>query len=280
MPREILSYYKKSLIKLISSVQELNREPENKFQLCKEIQLSLIDKIFYIEHKIRNLRNEQELAKKKLHIKQEPPLTKEQSEDLKTKINTLEEKISGYHELRKAFKSVGDAIAFTFMDKYSIKQFSQKEDVGFISGKTGFKLEMECFKVGFDHGFTAILHDLTNCLRHGDITYFKKGKPNITLECKSGKSNNKRGNRQINNINEIYKFLYSDEKEIDGNKVYRISLQNHSLSYSFIITNLIEASLGKEGIYQQVEDGLYYLVTNSPSFIGKGIHGGDITKVV
>lgn len=269
MAREIFSYYKNSLISLISSVQKLNREPENNLQLCKEIQLSLVDRIFYIEKRIRILRTELETTKKNLHRKLDQPLTKDEARSLKAKIKTIEGNISDYHDLRKAYKSIGDAIAFTFIDKWSIKQFAQKEDVGFLSGKDGFRLEIETFRAGFSYGIISILHDLTNCLKHGDVSFIIEEKPILTLECKSRKGGSKRGNRQLSNIKEIYDFLQTDIKEVDGHKVFRTSLQNEEISYSNLVTKLIETSIEEGVSFQQIETGLYYLISTRSSNFDK-----------
>lgn len=277
MPRSIISYYKKAIINLVSSVQDYYRKADENLQLCKNIQITLIEKIIYIEHRIRSLKGELAKAKIDLHKKHEYQLSKEQSALLKDRIKFFEGRIAEYHDLRSAFKSIGDAIAFTHLDEWSIKQFSQKEDVGFISGKAGFILEMQCFQLGFDRGIPTILHDITNSLKHGDISFFLKGGKFISIECKSGNTRGqRRAQRQVNDLREILQFLYTDERVKDGNKVHMVELRYSASRYSRTITELIEDSANKRGGSLNVENGLFYVVSQNQNYLVKEI--SRITK--
>jgi len=96
--------------------------------------------------------------------------------------------------LLSIFKSFGDSVAFGYLDTHDLKQLSfnlenekHKNKSGFISGKKGFDFELEILQVIiYNHNIPAMLCDITNSLRYGDIiTLVHKF---MFIECKSGKS--------------------------------------------------------------------------------------------
>lgn len=79
----------------------------------------------------------------------------------------------------RKLRQMGDSIAFSYFNKYDLKLLCWKQSAGFISGKKGLDKELKIFKSYFESGEFAILNDITNSLRFGDITISKNGKPDI-----------------------------------------------------------------------------------------------------
>lgn len=87
----------------------------------------------------------------------------------------------------RQFRCVGDALAwrvFGYERRY-ILALCRNESPGVMAGKAGLAAERERVDQAWrDDGRFAIMHDLTNCLRIGDLTVFGSGGPE-TIEVKS-----------------------------------------------------------------------------------------------
>jgi len=88
----------------------------------------------------------------------------------------------------RQYRCVGDALAwrvFGFQRK-EIIALSQSAPPGLIAGKKGLQAELHTVAEAREEGKFALLHDLTNCLRIGDITVFSPdGTTWDTIEVKS-----------------------------------------------------------------------------------------------
>jgi hypothetical protein len=88
----------------------------------------------------------------------------------------------------RQYRCVGDALAwrvFGFQRQHIIA-LCQNESPGVMAGKAGLAAERDRVERAYrDDGQFAILHDLTNCLRIGDITVFGNDGSMETLEIKS-----------------------------------------------------------------------------------------------
>jgi hypothetical protein len=89
--------------------------------------------------------------------------------------------------LGRQYRCIGDALAwrvFGFQRKEVIAR-SQNQPVGPMANKSGLRAELEALEQARADGKFAILHDLTNCLRIGDVTVFGEDGTPRTTEVKS-----------------------------------------------------------------------------------------------
>jgi hypothetical protein len=89
--------------------------------------------------------------------------------------------------LGRQYRCIGDALAwrvFGFQRKEIIAR-SQNAPPGPMAGKEGLPAELAALEQARADGKFAILHDLTNCLRIGDVTVFSDDDPPETIEVKS-----------------------------------------------------------------------------------------------
>jgi hypothetical protein len=89
--------------------------------------------------------------------------------------------------IARQFRCVGDALAwrvFGFQRKYVIA-LSQNAPPGVMAGKEGLAAERDRVRQAWEDGRFALLHDLTNCLRIGDVTVFGKDGSHEIIEVKS-----------------------------------------------------------------------------------------------
>lgn len=92
--------------------------------------------------------------------------------------------------LVRQFKCVGDALAwrvFGFQRKHIIA-LCQNPPPGAFAGKAGRAAELAHLDQAYSDGKFALLHDLTNCLRIGDVTIFENDGTFQTIEVKTNPS--------------------------------------------------------------------------------------------
>ncbi len=266
----MLAFYKKTLLKLFTQVEQLPAVPHRNAKLSLEIQEDLIRRITYIERKIRETKSKIKERRRKLRTKRDVPLTKQEAKQIKQAIESDLYKIDRYNELIFIFRSIGDAIAHTYISKWDIKSMFFKESPGFISGKKGNRLERRILRRSSESGVTTILNDLTNCLRYGDITVPRGDGPFAILEIKSPNKNkkrrelNQRGKRQLEAANKIASYLESDTTHdlfgMNG-PVMRFSIKEDERNNISRLNELIEQSLINGEAHDEVEEGLFYFVS-------------------
>jgi hypothetical protein len=87
----------------------------------------------------------------------------------------------------RQLRSVGDALAWRVSqyDRRYVIALSSNNSPGPMSGKTGLPHEIGAAIALRNQGTFGLLHDLTNCLRIGDITEFKPDGSRLLYEIKS-----------------------------------------------------------------------------------------------
>ncbi len=271
----MIHYYKRSLLDLFEKVQILRENPFENRKLCLSIQETLIKKITYIEKKIRTLKENTKAYKKELRTKRSQSSGKEKSIKIKHHIKINQSHIKQYQAILLIFRDIGDALAFIYIDKWDIKPMSFKQPSGFISGKKGSRLERKCLRGTFEIGGVALLNDLTHCLRYGDITVPKEGFF-LIFEMKSGRWENIREKRQVNDLKNIYEYLFSDNTDkLYGlqREMVRRPIHSDEVYHTKEINSLINDSISKGVVFDEVEKGLIYFVATKydKDILDKGI---------
>lgn len=143
-----------------------------------------------------------------------------------------------------------------------------KSGPGFVSGKSGTKLELEILKGCFDRGMIALQNDLTNCLRYGDITIPHEGTFQI-VEVKSGDVDRSRNQRQMTELKKISDYLREDEVQGLYGIEEVVRRQSHSeeqIDRRNVMNTLITRSYAEGNVMAQAEEGLYYFVAGDSNF--------------
>ncbi|WP_210168403.1 hypothetical protein [Afipia sp. Root123D2] len=178
----------------------------------------------------------------------------------------LQERIEQYRHLAYTWRCFGDAIAFLFMDKFALKQtlfnthnVNAKQDAGFIADKEGLSKEWSIMENLLDKGIPALLTDITNTIRHGDVCIMIGPDPHL-IEIKSGKFDG-RGRRQRNSIRELLNFFETDEAEgLRGfEKIRRITHDTSEVVYVDAMNDCIREAMRSGTAWRSPEEGLYYV---------------------
>lgn len=272
----MLRYYKHSLLDLFIKLQIVKENPEINRELCLTIQEILIKKITYIEKRIRTLKGDIKACKKKLRTKRFQPLAKRKSFEIKSRVKANQIQIKQYQGILSIFRDIGDALAFIYINKWDIKPMSFKEPSGFISGKKGCRLERKCLRGAFQVGRVALLNDLTHCLRYGDLTVPKNGFFQV-FELKSGRWKNIREKRQSDDLKNIYEYFLTDSTDkLYGlrREIVRRSIHSDEVYHTKVVNSLINDSISKGVVFDEVEKGLIYFVATryDKDLLDKGIN--------
>jgi len=96
--------------------------------------------------------------------------------------------------LARQYRCVGDALAWRVFgfERRTIITLCQNASPGVWAGKAGVPAELDAVELAYrqDDQF-AILHDMTNCLRIGDVTVFRNDGSRETIEVKSNPQRSK-----------------------------------------------------------------------------------------
>ncbi|MEU3520922.1 hypothetical protein ABZ770_37650 [Streptomyces sp. NPDC006654] len=105
--------------------------------------------------------------------------------------------------LARQLRSVGDALAWRVFGFHRpfILALCRNQSPGMMFGKAGLPAELERFESACkEDGAFALLHDLTNCLRIGDLTVWDSVNPPRTEEIKTNPKNSR--SAQLRRINQ------------------------------------------------------------------------------
>jgi hypothetical protein len=174
-----------------------------------ELQTSVLGKILRLERRIRNLRSLVAANRIRMAGTSGSRLSKADALVLKTRIARHRGGIDRCRRALALTRSITDGLAFSVLPKWDIKPLSFKETAGFVSGKAGLSLERLVLRALAKKGEVAIMNDLTNCLRYGDVTVPRHPAP-LILEVKSGSTDNPRTRRQLATAQEVAEYLAKD----------------------------------------------------------------------
>lgn len=184
----------------------------------------------------------------------------------------ISKRIEEYRHLAYVWRCFGDAVAFLFLDKFGLKQtfFSThnmhaKQDAGFLADKAGLSREWSELEAWLDRGVPALLSDLTNTIRHGDLCLMLASDP-ILIEVKSGEID-RRGRRQQMSINQLAEFFATDK--INGlrglGELRRVTHPVPEVVYVDHLNECIASALSRGAAWCSPEEGLYYVAITDSS---------------
>lgn len=181
----------------------------------------------------------------------------------------LRNRIKGLRQCMYVWRCFGDAIAFTYMDKFALKQCyyniensNVRQDAGFIADKRGLPLEIHFVEVALKEQIPALLVDLTNTIRYGDVCLMSAPDPQL-IEIKASKNLDSRGKKQKRNLKKVHDFFETDRavglRGFAG-EVQREAPESPERTYVAEINACITEALINGCAAKSPERGLSYLV--------------------
>lgn len=252
----MIGYRKRSFATAHALLQTLRSDLKDLATL-KELQKLLLREIVRAEKRIRELKSELKAGKGS-------------SDSAVTRRSAyLENRIEEFRQCAYIWRCFGDAIAFLYMDKfalkhcfYSTKNIYAKQDAGFILGKEGLANELALLDSALRHKVPALLVDLTNTIRHGDICLMGESDPYL-IEVKASKKLDGRAKRQKRSLEKLRTFYETDKSEgLRGfPEVRRQAYEMPERTYVDQINECIAEAVRDGSAIRQPERGLYYIVT-------------------
>ncbi len=195
--------------------------------------------------------------------------TKERSRLLKRRIRVLRNRAERLTRQLWLWKLFGDSLAHLYLDKFAIKHafyetdsYDVKPDAGMIYGKAGLANEVGLLLEALKNGVPALLCDITNVIRYGDVCLLGASDPYI-IEVKSSDRLNQRGKRQAANLGKLQDFLDNDvATNFRGNpgEVRRHSVGTKEVVYVDELNHSIAIAAKVGGRIFSPERGLNYVV--------------------
>jgi hypothetical protein len=256
----MLPYYRKGLLTLFGRVRNLaDSEPYNALEYAA-IQELLIKRIVYVEGRIQAAK----ASIKELNFALTQRLPKVESALVKQRIENSKERIREYDNLLHIYRTIGDALIFLNIPRWEIPPLVSSPSAGFVSGKKGLGAERAALKAYTSAGIPAVLNDLTNVMRHVDITIIYKDAFRLA-EIKSGGYEKARIERQIAAARRVWNFLVSGQGVGDphhpGLRIVRALYHSQEQDNVGALNALLFEAKRIGHALGEVETGLWYLVT-------------------
>jgi hypothetical protein len=238
-------------------LRTLRANPEDLATL-KEIQKLLLGEIVRAEEKIRE---------HKAELKTIEGRTAESAAAKRSAY--LGNRIEGLRQCAYIWRCFGDAIAFVFMDKFALKHcfystenMNPKQDAGFVLGKEGLANELRVLDSALEYNVPALLVDLTNTIRHGDICLMGESDPWL-IEVKTSKKLDSRSKKQMRSLQKLRTFYETDiGKGLRGfPEVRRQAYEMAECTHVDQINECIAEAMKHGYAVRQPERGLYYIIT-------------------
>lgn len=197
--------------------------------------------------------------------------SKEEAKRIKDAIAEMTEAISAAQHLLFLWRCFGDGIAFIYANKLSLKHmlynthdYEVKPPAGAILGKVGLRKEWACLKSIISRKIPAVLSDLTNTIRHGDICVLVGPDP-IPVEVKTSNNRNARVDRQNASLTALTKFLQTDvARNFRGlDHVARIEVPGTDETHASAMSDCIGVSRATGFAAISPEPGLTYVCVRS-----------------
>lgn len=260
----MIRFYKKHIFNLVDRLRNLDPSSDN-FDVLIETQLYILKRILQTEERID--KRKRELGDLKASLRRDR-LCKNDAKKTKDRIEHLKKRITKYKWLLYIWRCFGDGIAFIYLDKWGLKSLMYehnspdvKQQAGFIGGKEGIYNEFALVLEAKKHGVPALLTDLTNIIRHGDVCLLGASDPHV-IEVKSSPNKNKRVDRQLEGIEKIHSYLENDAGDsVRGvPRMHRVEIQCKEIHHNKAINEAIKTALDVGFCKSTPEAGLHYFV--------------------
>jgi len=262
---------------LITSLFLTLRDPKADLRTFYDVELKLLEHVVKCEKKIRELEQKRrKLGLQRRGFVKQKPMTGKSKKCLMAiheKEGILRQSVESFRRRRILLKRLVDALAWilTRFNRAYIRSMGRKEPTGFIVGKAGYKLERLALEATFNEEkqTIGILHDVTNCLRVGDVTVVQlEGSPTILgcLELKLVRDKlapkHSREKRQKEHGEIIWEYLSTGKSTqiLPGFTVIssRPKLENHWSEMRY----LLRKAKSRGYAYEKIEDALLYVAYN------------------
>ena len=274
---------RKAFRKLCQIIRTIEADPDD-IEMVKELNLRILKLVLDSEKAIARHKDAQKLLNTQLKTGRGD---KKSSRALRTKLKRAKSYIKAQRDQTYIWKCFGDALAYIYLDTLSIKHafyntddYEVKQDAGGLLGKKGMVAEVSLMLEAIDKNVPAVLCDITNTLRFGDVCLLGSSDP-ILIEVKTSSRLNQRGLRQQAKLNKLHDFMDTDSAEdFRGHPgpTKRISIEKEP-RYNLEAFNECIAMAKSEGqAVIQAEKGITYVVFGTDVDVSKAFSSLDLEE--
>jgi hypothetical protein len=254
----MLGYRKKSFADAYAMLTTLRGKPTDLATL-NALQQLLCREIVRTERKIRELKAERKAV------------MTTGGKRAKRRSSILLDRIEKIRDCAYVWRCFGDGIAFSYMDRFALKQTfysterpHEKQSAGFLSDKVGLAAEIAYLEFAQEKSIPALLVDLTDTIRHGDVCLMGEPDP-FLMEVKAGSEVDRRGRRQKRGLAILREFFENDRAEgLRGAAgIRRAAPSTPGRDYVEELNQSIAEAMKNGHAVRAPEAGLYYLVMTS-----------------
>jgi hypothetical protein len=254
----MLGYRKNSFADAHAMLTTLRGNPTDLATL-KALQQLLYREIVRTEKKIRELKVERKAV------------TTTGGKRAKRRSSILKARIEKIRHCVYVWRCFGDAIAFSYMDRFALKQTfysterpREKQSAGFLSDKVGMTTEIAWLEFVLEKNIPALLVDLTDTIRHGDVCLMGEPDP-FLIEVKVGSKVDRRGRRQKRDLAKLREFFENDRAEglRGAANIRRMAPPTPGRDYVEELNGSIAEAMKNGHAVRTPEAGLYYIVMAS-----------------
>lgn len=201
-----------AFLRLCKLLREVEADLDN-LAAVRALNLGVLKEVLRDEGHIQRYREDLKDLNRRL---KNDRLMKAEALTIRARIKRLERAIERYRDQLFIWKCLGDGLAYAYISTFNIKHAffettstDPKNEAGFISGKSGLKYELATLLSAIEHNVPAVLSDITNIIRYGDVCLLGGNDP-VPIEVKSRSGLNQRGRRQAARLAELEAFLEND----------------------------------------------------------------------
>ncbi|KQR55989.1 hypothetical protein [Brevundimonas sp. Leaf168] len=254
----MFGYYRRRLLWITERLRHQEANLDDLANLAA-MQKWLIRELFTAEDKQQQLKAERKVLKAQLASR----LDKDESRKIKRRVAWLDRRTERLRDVTYVLRCFGDGIAFIYLDRHAVKPLSFegegqviKRSAGSLSGKTGLAMELHVLRSALDHGVPALLCDLTNSIRHGDVCLLGGSDPHL-IEVKTRSDGGARGQRQKVDVTRLNDFFENDGGEVLGAPtVARSALSSKPIDHTAALNAVIAAARAEGRCVASPEPGV------------------------
>jgi hypothetical protein len=197
----------------------------------------------------------------------------------------LKGRIERLRQVAYVWRCFGDGIAFLYMDKFALKQCfyhtdhpGPKQSAGFVSDKLGVANEIALVETALQRNIPALLVDLTDTIRHGDVCLMGGADPYL-IEVKTSSKLNSRGKRQRRALKQLHEFFDTDKGlGLRGfPDVRRVAFELPELTYTDELNECITTAIESGYAVRNPEPGLFYVaMATKTANVERALHSLDL----
>ena len=253
------------LLELVHMLRELE-DSDDDAPILQNIQERLIELMCRGEARVRAEKDNNRRLRSQLHIGR---LEKGAAQQIRAAISVSDDRIVDHQYWLYVLRCVGDAIAHIYLPSLALRHCSRGSPVGFISLKKGTRLERRLWRTVFRRTkAAAILCDLTNCLRIGDICFLTPEGTYEFAEVKQpGHVGNARTHRQSERASIVMEYLATDRSDriIPGQTLTAFEGTVARASHVDAVSELFARARSEGAAWCDPEEGLRYVIRDVES---------------